>query len=215
MIIGFICGLGKNVSQLKYAPVGHGVRKLRTLSPLLTDQESARDGLKLSPNSLGDLLVYLYLCSVIANEVMTEQEIFKKEAENGYTVCFAEQCPLKEQCLRYLVGQQMPDTRSFYHCVNPRYQDVGTERCSLFRSSKKVKFAKGMMHIFNADMPRRVEPFVRQRLIGKHCRTYYYEYRNGTRLISPAIQEEVRSLFREAGWKEKVYFDGYVEDYEW
>ena len=215
MIIGFICGLGKNVSQLKYAPVGHGVRKLRTLSPLLTDQESARDGLKLSPNSLGDLLVYLYLCSVIANEVMTEQEIFKKKAENGYTVCFAEQCPLKEQCLRYLVGQQMPDTRSFYHCVNPRYQDVGTERCSLFRSSKKVKFAKGMMHIFNADMPRRVEPFVRQRLIGKHCRTYYYEYRNGTRLISPAIQEEVRSLFREAGWKEEVHFDSYVEDYEW
>ena len=95
---------------------------------------------------------------------MTEQEIFKKEAENGYTVCFAEHCPLKEQCLRYLVGRQMPDTRSFYHCVNPRYQDVGTERCSLFRSSKKVKFAKGMMHIFNADMPRRVEPFVRQRL---------------------------------------------------
>lgn len=215
MIIGFICGLGKNVSQLKYAPVGHGVRKLRTLSPLLTDQESARDGLKLSPNSLGDLLVYLYLCSVIANEVMTEQEIFKKEAENGYTVCFAEQCPLKEQCLRYLVGQQMPETRSSYHCVNPRYQDVGTERCSLFRSSKKVKFAKGMMHIFNADMPRRVEPFVRQRLIGKHCRTYYYEYRNGTRLISPAIQEEVRSLFREAGWKEEVHFDSYVEDYEW
>ena len=128
---------------------------------------------------------------------MTEQEIFKKEAENGYTVCFAEHCPLKEQCLRYLVGRQMPDTRSFYHCVNPRYQDVGTERCSLFRSSKKVKFAKGMMHIFNADMPRRVE------------------YRNGTRLISPAIQEEVRSLFREAGWKEEVHFDGYVEDYEW
>ena len=81
---------------------------------------------------------------------MTEQEIFKKEAENGYTVCFAEQCPFKEECLRYLVGRQMPDTRSFYHCVNPRYQDVGTERCSLFRSSKKVKFAKGMMHIFNA-----------------------------------------------------------------
>ena len=146
---------------------------------------------------------------------MTEQEIFRKEAENGYMVCFAEQCPLKEQCLRYLVGRQMPVTKSSYHCVNPRYQGVGTERCPLFRSSKKVKFAKGMMHIFNADMPRRVEPFVRQRLIGKHCRTYYYEYRNGTRLISPAIQEEVRSLFREAGWKEEVHFDSYVEDYEW
>ena len=72
-----------------------------------------------------------------------------------------------------------------------------------------------MMHIFNVDMPRRVEQFVRQRLIGKHCRTYYYEYRNGTRLISPAVQEEVRNLFREAGWNEEVHFDSYVEDYEW
>ena len=146
---------------------------------------------------------------------MTEQEIFRKEAESGYLVCFAEQCPLKEQCLRYLVGQQMPDTRSSYHCVNLRYQDVGTEQCSLFRNSKKVKFAKGMMHIFNVDMPRRVEQFVRQRLIEKHCRTYYYEYRNGTRLISPAVQEEVRSLFREVGWNEEVHFDEYLEDYEW
>ncbi len=80
MKIGFICGLGKNVSQLKYVLVGHIVRTLRTPSSLLTDQESDRDGLKLSPKFLGDLLVYLYLCAIIANEVMTEQEIFKKEA---------------------------------------------------------------------------------------------------------------------------------------
>ena len=147
--------------------------------------------------------------------MMNEKEIFKEKAVSGYTVCFAAQCPLKERCLRWKVGQQMPDTKSSYHCVNPHYQDVATEHCPLFRQSEKVQFAQGMMHIFNVDMPRRVEQFVRQRLIGKHCRTYYYEYRNGTRLISPAIQEEVRNLFREAGWKEEVHFDSYVEDYEW
>lgn len=61
----------------------------------------------------------------------------------------------------------------------------------------------------------RVKTFVRLSLIGKHCRTYYYEYRNGTRLISPDVQEEVRGLFREAGWNEEVHFDSYIEDYEW
>lgn len=146
---------------------------------------------------------------------MTEQEIFKEKALNGYTVCFAEQCPLKGHCLHYLVGQQLPDSRSTYHCINPRYQHVGTEQCPLFRHSAKVKFARGMMHIFNADMPRKVEPFVRTNLIASHCKTYYYEFRNGTRLIHPAIQEEIRSLFREAGWKEDVHFDSYVEDYDW
>jgi hypothetical protein len=78
-----------------------------------------------------------------------------------------------------------------------------------------VQFAQGMMHIFNADMPRRVEPYVRSHFIASHCKTYYYEYRNGERLISPAIQEEIRDLFREAGWNQEVHFDSYVEDYEW
>ena len=147
--------------------------------------------------------------------MMTEQEIFKEKALSGYTVCFAEQCPLKEQCLHWKVGQQMPDTRSCYYCVNPHYQGVGTEQCQLFRKNEKVKFAKGMLHIFNNDMPRRVEPFVRSNIIGRHCRTYYFEYRNGKRLIPPAVQEEIRDLFRQAGWQEEVHFDSYVEDYEW
>lgn len=147
--------------------------------------------------------------------MMNEKEIFKEKAVSGYTVCFAAQCPLKDRCLRWKVGRQMPDTKSSYHCVNPHYQDVATEHCPLFRQSEKVQFAQGMMHIFNANMPRRVEPYVRSNLISSHCKTYYYEYRNGERLIPPAIQEEIRDLFREAGWNEEVHFDSYVEDYEW
>ena len=147
--------------------------------------------------------------------MMKEQEIFKEKAVSGYTVCFAAQCPLKEHCLRWKVGQQMPDNKSSYHCVNPHYQGVATDHCPLYRQSEKVQFAQGMMHIFNADMPRRVEPYVRSNLIASHCKTYYYEYRNGERLISPAIQEEIRDLFREAGWNQEVHFDSYVEDYEW
>ena len=144
-----------------------------------------------------------------------EQEIFKEKAKDGYTVCFAAQCPLREHCLRYLVGQQMPDTRSCYYCVNPHYQGVGTEQCPLFRQSEKVMFAKGMLSTFNNDMPRKVEPFVRENLIRMHCRTYYFEYRNGKRLIPPAVQEEIRCLFRKAGWTQEIHFDGYVEDYDW
>ena len=34
---------------------------------------------------------------------MKEKDIFKEKAENGYNVCFADNCPLKECCLRYLV----------------------------------------------------------------------------------------------------------------
>ena len=146
---------------------------------------------------------------------MEDKELFAKKAENGYTVCFAEQCSQKEHCLRWKVGRQMPDSKRFYECVNPRYKGVATEDCPHFRNAEKVKMAKGMTRIFNNDMPSRVEPFVRQQLIDNHCRTYYFEYRNGSRLIPPALQEEVRCLFREAGWNGEVVFDEYVEDYAW
>jgi hypothetical protein len=33
--------------------------------------------------------------------------------------------------------------------------------------------------------------------------------------MSPAIQEEIRNLFREEGWQEEVHFDSYIEDYDW
>jgi len=146
---------------------------------------------------------------------MTEQDIFTEKANSGYPVCYVEQCPLKEHCLRWLVGQQMPETTSFINCVNPLSLNAGTEGCPHYRNSEKVRFAKGMTKVFNADMPRRVEPYVRHNLIKNHCRTYYYEYRNGSRLISPTIQEEVRRLFREIGWNNPIEFDGYKEDYDW
>ena len=146
---------------------------------------------------------------------MTEKELFAKKANDGYTVCYAEQCPRREQCLRWKVGRQMPDSKSFYTMVNPRSQGVGTAECPHYRTVEKVKFAKGMMHIFNDDMPRRVTETVRMGIIGSCCKTYYYEYRKGQRLIPPAIQEEIRSLFLKAGWEKEIEFDGYVEDYEW
>ena len=33
-----------------------------------------------------------------------------------------------------------------------------------------------------------------------------------TIIVPPALQEEMRSLFREAGRNEEIHFDGYVED---
>ena len=121
----------------------------------------------------------------------------------------------KSRCNRQTVTGYMPDSRSFVTNVNLWSEGVGTQECPHFRNREKVRMAKGMLHIFNGDMPAKVEPFVRERLIGRHCKTYYYEYRKGARLISPALREEIRSLFREVGWNKEIHFDGYVEDYEW
>ena len=134
-----------------------------------------------------------------------------KKAKEGYTVCYIEECPLRTQCLRWLAG---PD-HSTYRCVNPHFEGVASAECPLYRNDQKVRFAKGMLQTFNDDMPKRLETAVRNGVISKTNRTYYFEYRNGTRLIPPALQEEIRRLFRVNKWTEEVKFDSYVEDYDW
>ena len=143
------------------------------------------------------------------------KELLFEKAKEGYTVCYADTCPLRTHCLRWLVGQQMPHTYSAYRCVNPHFEGVATAECPLYRSDQKIRFAKGMTHTFTGEMPKRLEPAVRNGVIHLTNRTYYFEYRNGSRLIPPALQENIRKLFRANDWTEEVMFDGYVEDYDW
>ena len=144
-----------------------------------------------------------------------EKELLIKKAHEGYTVCYAEQCPLRQQCLRWQVGQHVPNSDSTYRCVNPHFEGVSTTGCSMYRDDQKVRFAKGMTHIFTSDMPKRTEPAVRYGVICLTNRTYYFEYRKGDRLIPPTLQDNIRALFCENGWTADVQFDDYVEDYDW
>ena len=146
---------------------------------------------------------------------MIEKELLMKKANEGYTVCYEELCPLRDHCLRWQVGQHVPSTVYAYTCVNPNYQGVATTECPMYRKDQKVRFAKGMKHLFNDDMPKRVQYAVKFGVMGKSNRTYYYEYKNGSRLIPPALQQHIRNLFRENGWTEEVHFDSYVDDYNW
>lgn len=144
-----------------------------------------------------------------------EKELLVKKAHEGYTVCYVDSCPLRDHCLRWLTGQHVPSSHSTYRCVNPHYEHVATADCPLYRGDQKVRFARGMMHTFTDEMPKRVEPAVRMGIISRTNRTYYFEYRNGSRLIPPALQEQIRQLFRTNGWTADIRFDSYVEDYDW
>ena len=119
---------------------------------------------------------------------------------------------LKSKRKKKISDYRYPST---YRCVNPHFEGVATKDCPMYRSDQKVRFAKGMTNIFTSDMPKRVESAVRSGIIGLTNRTYYFEYRNGSRLIPPALQENIRKLFRDNGWTADVQFDGYVEDYDW
>lgn len=146
---------------------------------------------------------------------MTKEELFTEKAANGYTVCYVAGCPLSGQCLRSSVGKYYPSRLTVAKCVNPLHDNVGTDKCPLYRTGSKVQMACGMTRMFTDDMPKSVVSQVRGELMERYKRTTYFEYRKGNKLISPAMQADIRRLFRKAGWDGDVKFDSYVEDYDW
>ncbi len=56
---------------------------------------------------------------------------------------------------------------------------------------------------------------VKAQLISEFKRTYFYEYRNGKRLITPTTQNFIATICQQNGWDKPVVYDDYVEDYEW
>ena len=101
------------------------------------------------------------------------KELLIKKAKEGYTVCYIDACPLRTQCLRWLAGPYVPHDHSTYRCVNPHFEGVASAECPLYRNDQKVRFAKGMLHTFTDDMPKRLETAVRNGIIRKTNRTYF------------------------------------------
>ena len=143
----------------------------------------------------------------------SQEEVFREKTHN-YLVCFIESCPLKEQCLRWLVGQYA-DTMPFAQkSINPRNPQIGGEQCAKFRPNTRVVKKRGMTN-FYYDMPGHMEHSIRQELTYAFGRTQYFEMRNGKRLISPEDQEVIAAVCRSHGWDGPFVYDGEQDDWLW
>ena len=165
------------------------------------------------------VLTYSYLCTMKEKkeqqpQAMPSQEEAFREKVQHYSVCFIENCPLKEQCLHWLVGQYADPMPFVQTSMNPRNPKIGGENCEKFRPNVRAVMKKGMTR-FYLDMPGRVEHNIRQELIWHFGRTQYFEIRKGLRLISPEDQEVIAAVCRSHGWDGPFVYDGEEEDWLW
>ena len=49
----------------------------------------------------------------------------------------------------------------------------------------------------------------------KYTRKSFYEYRNGTRLITPDVQKQIADLCRTYGWTGALNYDAWEKDFLW
>ena len=145
--------------------------------------------------------------------ILSQEEVFREKADH-YLVCFIDKCPLREQCLRWLVGQYTDTTLLACNAINPRNPKMGGEQCEMFRKNQLVLMKRGMTRLY-LDMPGRVEYQIRRLLIQKWGRRQYFEARRGDRLITPDMQDDVLRACRYHGWTGSIIYDGEEEYWLW
>lgn len=144
---------------------------------------------------------------------MKEEHDFSK-VPYDYPLCLNRQCPQAATCLRQLVEQELTDTTKYLVIINPKHQSALTGECPYYRSSSKVRFAKGFIKILD-NLPTNQVRNIIPLLMKQFSRRTYYRIRKGERLLSPSEQKEVLSILQRCGVSGKQEFDAYVEEYEW
>ena len=131
-----------------------------------------------------------------------------------YLVCFIDQCPLHDQCLRWLVGQYADPTPLAHNAINPRNPKIGGGQCTMYRNCERVLMKRGFKGMYY-DMPGHMERSIRRHLIQLWGRKQYFEMRRGDRLVTPRQQQEQADVCRLYGWDGPVVYDGEQEDWLW
>ena len=142
-----------------------------------------------------------------------QEEAFRQKADH-YLLCFIEHCPLRENCLRWLVAQYYDPSLMVQTSINPLNPEVGGEHCTQFRKNERIKMKRGLTHLYH-EMPGYLERTIRQQLINTWGRKAYFEIRKGDRLITPEQQNDVLRICRRNGWTGHIVYDGEQEEWAW
>jgi hypothetical protein len=132
-----------------------------------------------------------------------------KKVPKGYQLCFNHECPKKDDCLRFMAGEDLPDNRDWGPAIYPNIK-MDSEGCRLFDKGKPQMMAWGFNTLFSEVKHRHVNTLrtTLKQYLGGHSN--YYRYHNGERLLNDKQQEWIINLFRRMGYTDNLQFDHQV-----
>lgn len=136
------------------------------------------------------------------------------EVPTSYTLCIKSDCPRAAMCLHYKATQMIPADVMKWSILSPAYLAQRVGECPHYRSTEKVKYARGFVRMIRT-LPVNISEMVAQKLIARFGRNAYYDMRKGKRAIAPAEQEIILTVVAECGAQQEVVFDSYEEGYQW
>ena len=128
-----------------------------------------------------------------------------KDAPRDWAICFQNDCPLSDHCLRHAVALLAPPTLTHHTTVLPAAREG--DHCRLFATAEPVRLARGMKGIMTG-IPSGTATDLRQGLyaIFGSC-PHFYRYRKGDYPITPEQQERVAALFHKHGITTEPHYD--------
>lgn len=134
-----------------------------------------------------------------------------EDLPDGWVVCFLNQCPRKETCLRYKGGMLLPDNIHECNSVTPIVLKL--KSCPCFQEIETIRVALGFKNIFREVKARHAPRMRAQMMQYLHGNGTYYRYYRGEKALSPKQQIWIKELFRTYGYTQDIEFDDYKDTY--
>ena len=143
---------------------------------------------------------------------MEKKELHWSDVPKGWALCYNNECPLHENCLRFWAGDLAKEQLTVGRCVFPQALHDG--QCSCFATTEPVRYARGFTTIYDHVVKKDFTSLRKRMTMYLQNKGRYYQYMRGERPLSPEQQAWIRQLFTEYGYANDVVFDGYEERLE-
>jgi hypothetical protein len=143
----------------------------------------------------------------------TLEEAYKAR-DPHYLVCFRDECPLHDSCLRYACGEYVDTRYYFVEAVNPKFPKVATSECPVYRKNETLMMKTGLTKFFE-QMTGKQERAIRAHLISHYNRKVYYWLRNGVKPITPEDQQLIEDVCRLHGYNGPFVYDAEHKEWVW
>lgn len=128
----------------------------------------------------------------------------------NWDVCFNNNCPLADDCLRHYVAQKLPADTERVNCITPQALHDG--QCQWFASCEPVTTAWGLARLYDKVYHKDYAPLKKRIATALRGRSNYYRYNNGELTLTPAEQQQIARIMAEMGYTEAPVFEHYREE---
>ena len=135
-----------------------------------------------------------------------------RDVPSDYSLCFNEQCPKRDDCIRYLAGQHVPDTMMNGPAVYPNA--VSDNICPYFKQTRIIHGAWGFRNLYKGVAKQDVQVLKAKIVNYLGGPVACYDYMHGEKLLTPEQQETIQGFFNEMGYTQSIVFEGYSAIYD-